>query len=1106
MVPRKLLTACSGLFFIFCITASASAADISGTWAASLDDISFEITFTADGTSLTGKVHEPSSGAAEIKDGSINGDSVSFYVMRKLPGFGDSEFKISWKGEIIGDEILFKREFAGSVKGVIAKRAEASQTQEKSYDYLTGTWTIQNGTLKLLIKGTSITGTVETFKQGPVDIIDGKVKGGRLYFNTLRQNRGRTIKAAWEGEAVEKEIHFDTFVGGSRLSFIATRENADAETGLTQLAEESTDPSDNITGTWKGQAPTGEIIIEMQEQESSVTGNVTFNGNNFGNITDGRIDGDKIIFKTTRRMASDSTEVSFEGTVKGNEIHFTFTPRGFPVSFTVKKYNTETRFAEESTGPHKHLAGKWIVKWPMGTVTAIDFKIEDSSVSGNAVFRKPAMRGQIIDGKIEDNKISFKFQTRKMQMQNNSTSWDGTIEGDRIFFDTKLWNGQDIKLVAMREGAEEQQAEQTSGQLAEESTGPYKHLAGKWTAKMPNSVPAQIDLKVKDNTVTGSLKNGNLPMRNQIFDGKIEGKKISFKQQQMQMVIPWDGIISGDKIYFKTQFPNGRGFIVVAEREGAEEQETEKEDVQLPPTANPSGTWIIEINEQQYTIAMKMEGMSLSGIAKVSSPDRLYSLSDAKISGNTVSFKMPLSAGPNSYTTAIPVTGKVSGEEIRFEGAPFCREEDVIAKKIKGSGKTPEEREPVELAREETIKDKKVNKNYSKLRKKDREYDAAMEFFDKYQYHLALPLLEQVHERLPEDAAALHRLGVCLVMQSVSQDEAVKRKNMRKRARGLLEKSKKLGMEDELLDHYLSIIPEDGGENDIFADQEQVEEILKEAEKSFKYGDFEKCIVLYAKAMELDPTNYKAVIYVGDSYFGNHQHKEAVEWFERATKIDPDKETAWRCWGDCLMHLEKKTEGRTKFMDALIAEPYNKFSWAGVSNLIAYIRNDLKKADIGHKTPDIKRPQRIEDSGELNLPVKNTDDDSEEAPPDGTEAWKHYNKAAKEWRKERFKECFPEEEVYRYTLKEEKEALELVAENVNWLIKKGRVKKDDLDSGIEMLLELQSADLLEPYIFFHLADKSIVKEYPEYRKLNRDKLKRYLDEYELPKLEGGLVL
>jgi hypothetical protein len=104
---------------------SAWAADFAGKWTADAAGTQITLTFKVDGNTLTGTVDNPQAGPAEIKEGKIDGDTISFYVVRKL---GENDAKITWKGKAAGDEIKFVRESPGAQGGgateILAKRAK----------------------------------------------------------------------------------------------------------------------------------------------------------------------------------------------------------------------------------------------------------------------------------------------------------------------------------------------------------------------------------------------------------------------------------------------------------------------------------------------------------------------------------------------------------------------------------------------------------------------------------------------------------------------------------------------------------------------------------------------------------------------------------------------------------------------------------------------------------------------------------------------------------------------------------------------------------------------------------------------------------------------
>jgi hypothetical protein len=48
-----------------------------------------------------------------------------------------------------------------------------------------------------------------------------------------------------------------------------------------------------------------------------------------------------------------------------------------------------------------------------------------------------------------------------------------------------------------------------------------------------------------------------------------------------------------------------------------------------------------------------------------------------------------------------------------------------------------------------------------------------------------------------------------------------------------------------------------------------------------------------------------------------------------------------------------------------------------------------------------------------------------------------------------------------------------------------------LTASLENLMKLNDAGLIEAYVLFVLPDEGIARDYPSYRKSNRDKLKQY---------------
>jgi hypothetical protein len=107
-----------GTAALLVLLASAWAADVTGNWVAEMQGgpmgpTEMTFAFKVDGTTLTGTM-TTSRGESQISEGKVNGDEISFVIVRKM---GDQEMKMQWKGKVAGDQITFTREFPGGGPG-----------------------------------------------------------------------------------------------------------------------------------------------------------------------------------------------------------------------------------------------------------------------------------------------------------------------------------------------------------------------------------------------------------------------------------------------------------------------------------------------------------------------------------------------------------------------------------------------------------------------------------------------------------------------------------------------------------------------------------------------------------------------------------------------------------------------------------------------------------------------------------------------------------------------------------------------------------------------------------------------------------------------------
>lgn len=123
-------------------------------------------------------------------------------------------------------------------------------------------------------------------------------------------------------------------------------------------------------------------------------------------------------------------------------------------------------------------------------------------------------------------------------------------------------------------------------------------------------------------------------------------------------------------------------------------------------------------------------------------------------------------------------------------------------------------------------------------------------------------------------------------------------------------------------------IPEDCSEA-AFSNRKDVDDAMKSAEADFARSDLDKAGAGYLQVSLLDLNNYEAALLIGDIYFRQHANVSAGEWFARATRIDANRESVYRYWGDALWDMGKSADAREKYIEAVLAEPYKQKAWMG---------------------------------------------------------------------------------------------------------------------------------------------------------------------------------
>lgn len=384
---------------------------------------------------------------------------------------------------------------------------------------------------------------------------------------------------------------------------------------------------------------------------------------------------------------------------------------------------------------------------------------------------------------------------------------------------------------------------------------------------------------------------------------------------------------------------------------------------------------------------------------------------------------------------------------------------------------------------------------YAQTQSSDANYEAerkkAIDLFNANKNLEALPLFEDLVKQNPQDDVTLLGLAACLLNHSATVEDADAAAKERIRARELLLKAKDLGNNSNLLQNLLQMVPEDGRIRFAATPEDQA---MQKGEAAFARNDFPEAIKNYSRALELNPRNYSAALFVGDSYFGAKDWAKAGEWYEKAIQIDPDAETAYRYYADMLTKNGEMDKARSFAIRAVVAEPYNAVTWRGLDQWAR--ANHLSLVNVQINVPNNAVSQTADKKIQINMDPSKSQDVSA--------VWLAYSLQRALWQGDEFKKHFPQEKEYRHSLQEEAEALTTAAQvcleltTSNSKEKKAGSSAPPKDPDLLLLLRIHQAKMIEPYVLLSAPDEGIAKDYDSYRTQNRSKLEAYLSDFIVP--------
>jgi len=351
-----------------------------------------------------------------------------------------------------------------------------------------------------------------------------------------------------------------------------------------------------------------------------------------------------------------------------------------------------------------------------------------------------------------------------------------------------------------------------------------------------------------------------------------------------------------------------------------------------------------------------------------------------------------------------------------------------------------------------------------------------------------MALLKLLAER-PDDGGVLFALGR-VAMQKAHEQEGSKRQQLLREMRDYLSRARAAGYDDPLITQALQQTNPDGTENlPQLSNRKELNKLLADGEKYFGQRNFAQALDQYSAAFKADPTCYIAALYAGDAEFATGHLEGALEWFNRARAVEPDRETAHRYGADALVRLRRPDEALPLYISAAIAEPFNGYPWRA---LHTFCQARLIKVWTAPREIPSATVSDSDTGRKLGLPEKFTAIDM--AYGIARLGWQQKNRARK----------FAAGTPYRLTLEEESFALHTAITTYREFKQKPAKPADATAAAIEKvalfldhLREIDDAGLLEAHIFLVRGDAELAVDYPAYRATHRQQLHDYLTRFYL---------
>lgn len=219
-----------GLFSMMILLPRAYGADVAGAWKGAFEfqgsTISLTLNLKTAGDGVTGTMEGLPTSPAEIHDGKIDGDAISFWLQTDYQG---QTYKLLYKGKVTGDQMEFSFGTDDGSWGTAVTLKRGTIPAPPAAD-VTGLWKGSfeldgaNVRVKMNLRstGTVVNGTVEGLGRAPIEIHDGKIEGDTVSFWLNANYQGSTYAVSYKGRISPDKIEFSFGVADGAWSSAMT--------------------------------------------------------------------------------------------------------------------------------------------------------------------------------------------------------------------------------------------------------------------------------------------------------------------------------------------------------------------------------------------------------------------------------------------------------------------------------------------------------------------------------------------------------------------------------------------------------------------------------------------------------------------------------------------------------------------------------------------------------------------------------------------------------------------------------------------------------------------------------------------------------------------